>query len=369
MSMLVNYFVVITISAYYVSEVLVLGFYVIFTLTSFLLFFNALIDKQKLSKKIILLYVFLFSYIDFQFIYSTDIYNSIEIPHSSIAYLSSMIFSFALYINKIKKNILCWGMLLGAIFNGVLIYYDVFSSGWGIVRASGGKVEVNSVALLQCLGIASAYVLMSQKRIALNIFALFLSILIPTVLMTGSRSGMISLSFLLFFIFYLERGMFKQRKFVFISSIVSLISLYFLGDTLIKMLGSNIEYLVGRFLDPTAGDMQSLKSRWDEILVAIDFLASNPLVILGGTFPGYTDNMFWSQTQEYIRIHNTYFALIVENGFISILSLVFFAYLGIARKNRYYFTMMLPVLLSSMAIYSLYLFPVFVAFASSILDD
>lgn len=367
-----DYLVISVVSLYFISNFIGSSYYLIFGFTLISLLLSSWISRNEYkNRNILTVYLLSFSLIVFQVILAELIYIRIDVPHSTLAYIASFVFSMLLYMAGVRLSTLLIGIVVGGFLNSSMILIEMAQNGWGVLRTVGGKSEVNSVALLQSLSFVSVYMLFRMRKVTGIITTSMLAIFAISVFMTGSRSGVISLISVFSIVFILEKDKYFKLNTLVKVVLVGIPVLYFFGDTILGLIQANVQYLLNRFFDPNSGDTASLMSRWDEALLAIEFINENPIVILTGTFPGYTDNFFWSQIVEYIRIHNTYVAMIVENGMLSILLLLFFPVYAIKHKLKFYFLLLIPIILSSMAIYSLYLMPVFVIITSSVLkyDD
>lgn len=367
-----DYLVISVVSLYFISNFIGFSYYLIFGCSLISLLLSSRIGKRE-NKSIVILSVYAvsFSLIAFQIMLSQVLYIRIDVPHSTLAYIASLVFSMLLYMAGIRLSSILIGIVVGGVLNSSMILIEMAQNGWGVLRTVGGKSEVNSVALLQSLSFVSIYLLYRMRKVTGFITILILSVFAISVFMTGSRSGVVSLITVFTIMFFLEKDNYLKFNTLIKVTLVGIPVLYFVGDIIFGFIDANIQYLLNRFFEPNSGDTASLMSRWDEALLAFDFIAENPIVIIIGTFPGYTDNFFWSQYIEYIRIHNTYVAMIVENGVLSIFLLLFFPLYAIRYKLNFYFLLLIPIILSSMAIYSLYLMPVFVVITSSVLryDD
>jgi O-antigen ligase len=156
------------------------------------------------------------------------------------------------------------------------------------------------------------------------LFTIALILLHIVVLITLSRTAILGMFIFYFFAFpYFHRHTPKWKK---IMIVVAFLSLFIFA---LDSLGKTAELMVERFTGERGAS--SLGSRTFEMLAGVNLLAEHPLTVVFGNgmsisgseiFPAFYRGMGGLGT----RIHNSYFAMITENGLFTIFSFAYFIY-------------------------------------------
>ncbi len=164
------------------------------------------------------------------------------------------------------------------------------------------------------------------------LFTIALILLHIVVLITLSRTAILGMFIFYFFASpYFHRHTEKWKK---VMIVVAFLSVFLFA---LDSLGKTAELMIERFTGERGAS--SLGSRTFEMLAGINLLAEHPMSVLFGNgmsisgseiFPDFYRGMGGLGT----RIHNSYFAMIVENGLFSVLS---FAYLMYFILKQVYF--------------------------------
>jgi O-antigen ligase len=241
-------------------------------------------------------------------------------------------------------------------------------------RFEGFFYDPNYLSLINlfCIAVALISYQLQEKKLINKIFLLASPLIVIVnsfaLIATQSRSGYLSgVVFLMIILLNIKNN--KKRK------VVDILIFFILGGTIFKFKDffftvwnfgiCRFEYL---FYDASA------LSRIHEIKAGLNLLFSKPLHFLIGIGPGVTGvSEYWSRYTTVVggfgRIHNTYFAILVENGFFGFFlffALLYSSYRKLLLSPKEYrsslFALFIASLFSSMFIWNLYFLPFWFAF-------
>jgi len=238
-----------------------------------------------------------------------------------------------------------------------------------ISRMSGGKSEVNATALIQIVGLWALFNLKKNNYIKKDsLFLISLIIIIISVVLTVSRGGLLALlSFLLIEMIMNIKNIRIHFNAKIIKYIIFIIIILALLNNFSFLIEPYYNYLFDRVFNPSQNDVSSANMRLVEAKTAFNYIKENPEKIFFGIGLGFTDNNYWPLTHTFWRIHITYVSLIVENGIFGTVFLFFVIYHNIINKRVHKkillgnISILIAILVSSLTIYTLYLFPVIFA--------
>jgi len=364
---------------YYVSN-LIGPTYKIFLVSAIILFIIPFIFLNK--KLIISRYNFLFFlfliYTTIQYMSSIFFYGEIVINHTFVAFLGSGIILFLFLIIPIPRLIIYYGLSMGSILNATILLYNSASFST-FSRYAGGKVEFNATGIIQVIGLWGLLRLYEGKRdfIIKILFYLGVPLITMSIFITGSRSAFATLVIFVSLEIIGKLNKFKLSKCLKKITVKYLINLivFLLIFTIIFFLFYEtvtlyFRYTISRIFKPSIFDKQSSYSRILQIKQGLRLLYKFPYLLFFGTGTGMTDNKYWTSVINEIsiaRIHNTYFALFIENGICGIIMLVLFIFppqicksIEYKQAFRKVFSILAGIAFSSFFIYTLYLIPVWV---------
>lgn len=179
-----------------------------------------------------------------------------------------------------------------------------------------------------------------NSNIKKNIIFFSNLILIFVSISTASRSGILGLSiFMVFYILYIltHKGYLHLLK----SLIMIIIVTIFIYNFDLMNIKSNFSYLVERILMKSSNDSGSAMMRFSEARNGLNLMKENPISLILGNGTGVTTNINWfsnyvvSLISHVTRVHNTYMALLVENGILGLFTflLTIFTPLILTIKN------------------------------------
>lgn len=354
-------------SLYYISSLIGI-FYEIVVFLSLIIFFFFIktVSRDKYSLLLIMYIVFNICV----YLRTIFFYDNLIINHSFIIVIFNLIIILFTYNNiRYLKSILV-GVSVGSILNSFVMIIFVINEN-DFLRLSGGKGEVNATALLQIVGIWALIELNKYLKLRYNILIFILLFLqIISVLFTGSRGGFLALAVFLFikvlFLILAKNININKIKLIFRTFMYLLIIILIFYNFIGEYFLSYYNYTINRFINPSRGDTLSSNSRLIEIERGVSFLREYPRFLFFGLGFGFTDNSYWYVSQPFWRIHVTYAAMIVENGFLGTLFFILLLYPKFIFKNlrlSYYtknLDILLPIFISSATIYTLYLLPVMI---------
>jgi len=241
-----------------------------------------------------------------------------------------------------------------------------------LYRFTGGFSDPNGECSILLLYIAVTIVLFlkSKKKIIKFVYFFFTFIGVSLLLTTFSRAGIISLS--VFFISVLLLNRIKAYKKLFLL----LISLVLFIKVISLVPFKNYLTIMSKRFDVSSNlnEYNSAISRVREMKAGLNLLINNPHTIFLGSGFGTTEfeyfkKEFSSDAPITPRIHNTPFALLVEDGIIGIfiLTIIFFNILHKLYKQKHdnvsfvVISLIISETVLSMSVWLLYFLPFWLA--------
>jgi len=279
------------------------------------------------SIKILLLFMSLqFLSLINTFIYHPSVLENVLfnlIRETVIILLLIPLYSFYLKKEKLFNTLLLFIALEVALSN--LIYYIYFYDFAG--RFQGMFGGSNEFAYMMVLLIYIIYYnFYKYPKLKLKfIWIIILLILHAMVIVTLSRTAILGLIIFYIFSFPYFHTKFKYWQKVLILIIMGLIIIY-----TYDFFSKTFELLIDRFTNSEGSN--SLGSRMWEILAAINMIEENPFSIILGNGTSITSSPIFLKYYSGLtgglgtRVHNSYFALIVENGIVSFSLFLFFIF-------------------------------------------
>lgn len=266
--------------------------------------------------------------------------------------------------------------LAGILYIPFSFYELINTQSIGIYRYTSTFSDPNYYGILVLL-FMTAFLLkifVFNSKIAFLYLILFI-MCIFVLFFTFSRSVYLSLLVYFISLFYIGRRDYikKFSKYFSIIFLTMIIFIYLSVNRYgIFNLDRIISFLEWRFFSKS--EIESGFSRLNEIVAGINFMTSEFPLSLIGTGTGSTEvHAFYSQyyitfTLIEPRIHNTFFAVLIENGIVGFLLFIFLLYRSFMRVRKhdskikpYSMALFLSFLASSMFIWNLYYLPFYIA--------
>lgn len=329
---------------------------------TFMLIYIKRIKVYIYKEDIFLFFFYLFCAMSF--VYSINVEYTSRFIFGSILMCLLLVSTRALLIGRdlnsiLDKTGLCY-VLLNAIFYfiGFIklpylsehdLYFGVFIEK-GLPRLTGTTIDPNFAAL--CLSFFSVYFL-TRKNYFLFLFSTIL------VVLTLSRSGMISLVLaILFILLFTGSLLLKTRN---ITIIILVVIMFYIG---VSFLDSNI---LDEVLQKRTSGVESGAGRFDLWSSALSFIYERPL--LGSGIFTFRD-LYFKASGEARFAHNTFIEIATEVGILGFMIFLFFIvslFNNVVRlsKNTYYRYMLpsfllLVVMSNTLSIYINSVFAFFV---------
>jgi O-antigen ligase len=304
------------------------SFKIFYFLIPFLYFIYLVKQKYKIAYEIKILLFFiiiqLFSLINTFIFYPEviDIVSFYFFREIIIVILLIPIYGFYFHNRKFFDQLLLFIAAVVAISN--LLYYFLFYD--FSVRFQGVFGGANEFAYMMVFLIYIIYYCLYMYKLKFKLFwVIILIILHLLVLVTLSRTAILGL-----IIFYIIAFPYFYKKFNLWKKILLFVMVIIFFILVNKYFFEAIELLFERFTNSEG--LTSLESRKWEILAAINMLSAHPITIIFGNGTGITSSSIFITFYNGLggglgtRVHNAYFSLIVENGIISLLIFLYFAF-------------------------------------------
>ena len=291
------------------------GYNTISNIIAIVLVFLIVIDLVMSKKKIyfnsfLLVYLLFIFFCSVSYIYAIDkelVFNKVE----TLISIYVVMFSLANYIISYEKidKILKYFIYSG-FFASVYIIKNVdlsVISRYGDVLGNQNQMAlIIGVSVIMCL-----YMVISKKKYG---YIIFMIIMIPTILLTGSRKGILFIVFNLIFLIYFDNRKKIKARLKSILLIIGLIGilLYLVYNIPVfyEILGTRIDNLILWIGGQSVND-ESIKMRRYMVTMGLDFFREKP-------FLGYgIDNyrvLLSSNIGEITYAHNNYVELLVGIG-------------------------------------------------------
>lgn len=331
-----------------------------------------LYKKIKITKEIKILIFFIFIlYVNLlhAVTYPFELNIVFKSTNNLLIILLMIIPFFSLY--KTNYRLFDKLFLFSIIITIISNYYYYFNYYDHMERFRGTFGNPNEFALiLVMMSYFILYLLHIEKRSKYFIFIsiILLFMLSSLVLITLSRSGIILLILLYLFYFYSIR----KNLNIFMKLLIGIIffsMILFVYYTF----SEEINFLIDRFKNSTG----STNSRFDQIEAAINLLKHYPSSIIFGTGLSATADIQWfskfyihHSIEEIVRIHNSLFSLLVETGFLGLVTylyLHFVIFLKIIKQKNHIKYLLIGCLVSmflySQFAYIVYFFPYWLGLA------
>jgi O-antigen ligase len=294
------------------------------------------------------------------FIFHPDVVNIVSFSlfrEMIIVALLIPVHSFYFYHRKFFDYLLL--VIAGVVAISNLIYYFTFYDFSG--RFQGIFGGANEFAYMMVLLIYVIYYnFYRYSHIKFKLFWIsILVILHLLVLVTLSRTAIIGLVVFYIFSFPYFHKTLKLWKKILLILIIILLGIY-----VYELFFKTFELLFNRFTNSEGSS--SLGSRMWEILAAINMLNENPWTIIFGNGTSITGSSIFITYYDGLngglgtRVHNAYFALIVENGIVSLLVFLYFIFYMIKKilylKNVFKYVLLGFFMFSIAFLGTIYLF-------------
>lgn len=234
-------------------------------------------------------------------------------------------------------------------FSPIIVYLHYILSNpfaYGAYRYGGFYGDANFLALALNIIIAMCYITIMKTNTKILKYLCVLSILgaIPLILVGMSRSGILGLIVVLFFILNSLRKNSKRYFFL------VLVTIGLSTGSFLTQFSSIIDLIVSRFMGESQADVGGAMARVEGIESVCNVLLNLPYLIPTGIGLGntLTELHTYQQYGYYSRfvVHNTYFALLYEAGIVAFflyLYIYWFAFKSLFHVRNY---MLLGLLLS-----------------------
>lgn len=231
-----------------------------------------------------------------------------------------------------------WLYIMSLIFTAVTVTYNYYSTGgtlnMGIQRAGGigdGGADPNTIANTLVIGIPFIFFLYKYytSTFVRSVFVTLLLLSIWTIILTGSRGGMLGVIVVTFLLALSTRY----------KVITSFLAVMFLGIVIIVMPGQYKERFTSIFSvyegSDQTGAAESAQGRVDGLVKGFVFMSQRPLFGVG------IGNFKWQNRVQYgkwLDSHNLIGKLVGELGVVGTISFGFFIYMLIASIQMIKFT-------------------------------
>lgn len=241
----------------------------------------------------------------------------------------------------IKDSILTFNLLATISSVLILIGWIAFDQGdsWRLTFPYGDPNYIGFIFGVYFL-ISLRYFSEKNRLLSLITILFCLSILIAT----GSRGSFIAISIIL--VFYLVKMLFFRRNYKFFALI--LLSVFVFQKPINNFITSLV--IIERILDPRKSDIGAFNSRFNEIETSLNYFESNPETIIFGN--GLSSSSNTRIFNSNVRIHNTFAAILFEQGIIGIILifLVFYEVFLFTRFNNNHFLLFF-LIINSLSVY------------------
>lgn len=269
-------------------------------------------------------------------------FNQEPFLETVIIYLSNIfLLSIFLYFikNSVDKNLVIKSIVIGGVIVGISIWYELYINyyvlGYTHGRYGGLIIDPNGASLVLNLAfLISFYKERYFRSFNLVLRIIFRIIIFSSIILTASRSGLISLIFISLFLlaYYLVNqkeaykaycfvivltvGIFVFRNYVtsFVIELMQMIDLKRISSILLPPSPPQnpTEDIPPVIIDPTSG-------RWQLMINSIYALKNNLLIGVGiGNVPGVIDS------QKLMNSHNLWLQLGLESGILMVINFFVF---------------------------------------------
>ncbi len=241
--------------------------------------------------------------------------------------------------SQAKFKSVIWLYAFSVAFLGVYsswsYYIGDYVTAQGIARAylpgGGSYADPNSLATSLILGIPfMAYLIFYHRNIFLKIvLAAMIAACVWTVVLTGSRGGMLGVITVL-----LLMGLFSRRKLG--TLVIAIVSLLVLAAVAPKEYMDRFATIAAYDQDDESGAGNSARGRIEGLKYGIKFFLQRPLTGVGmGNFPYH----FYQEGKGWFNPHNMVAKLISELGILGIIGFTAFIYwfVRILREAKAYY--------------------------------
>jgi O-antigen ligase len=178
-------------------------------------------------------------------------------------------------------------------------------------RFTGPGFDPNDLAVTLSLGIPIAWYLAFTSRRTIWANRLYIPCALAAVLLTASRSGLLTLAVSMVFPLISVRQLSKRGRWAVTLVCVLCVGsiLYVIGDVSVQRLSTTIEQLTG-------GDMNGRVDIWRQ---GLEVFWRNPVLGAGG---GSFGTAVVGKSGAHVAAHNTFLGVLVEHGIVGLLLFV-----------------------------------------------
>lgn len=271
---------------------------------------NSLINGRKIAgnKLLIIHAVFIFICL-FTALYAIDQATTLS-KVRTLFLIFIVMFSLINYVDSFEKlkKVMAYFIYSGLIASVYIIINSDFTE---LMRFGGELGNVNAIGM--SIAIATVfcfYIILNEKKYW---YSFFLLVMIPCILLTGSRKALLFfiINTILIAYFRNRKSFSKILKFIFISTCVLLISYYFVFNIPLfyEIIGERMENMFS-FLTGEGTDEASLNIRYSMAQVGMELFKNKPIMGYG------IDNYRFLYAGTYS--HNNFIELMVGTGIFGV---------------------------------------------------
>lgn len=335
-----------------------------------LIFLSFLFYRVRLQKELTFFAIFtlMFSSISYVILGILNHEDFNMVVFNNILFIANILLTFVI-TSTLSIDLLLKILYVNSLFYSIYTFIDItkYLMHFQIFRYTGTFKDPNYLALINIMFMAVSLYFMKEKSNKLVTLSSFFIVLINmvSILLTFSRSGYISLFVFVSSFLYLDS---LRSMNIFI---IPVFSLAIITISIPELLSNLMAFLEWRFLSES--EIQGGLSRLKEIEAGFNFLLSKfPFSLLG---MGYASSEVHSFFKDFYpldsliqpRIHNTYVAILIENGimafivFIILLIKIFITINSNKQYRKYFLPLYLSALTSSLFIWNIYFLPFYIS--------